>query len=299
MRPILFYLPGGVPVWSYGIMLGLSCVAGAHLAVYLAERSEIEAKKAWWFALIVIVCGILGGRFHELIVTGKFNLSEITKLQHSGRTAYGGFLAAILSAIVAARLLKVSFWRFADAAAPTMALGLGLTRIGCFLYGCDYGLISEDWGVRFPQGSPAWNDQHYHLKGPDGQPLIPLSATESLPVLPSQIISSLAGFALFGVLMKIWYRRPRKEGTVLLSFLFGYGLVRAGLEQLRSDLGRGEMLGLTTSTAIGLGSAAVAAAFLFVPALTALRGDAGEVVEPPPEEEEGGQEGQRTKGKQP
>ena len=44
MYPVLFTLPGGKDVFSYGVMLGLSCVIGAHLAVYLSRRSAIEEK---------------------------------------------------------------------------------------------------------------------------------------------------------------------------------------------------------------------------------------------------------------
>jgi len=88
MRPVLFEL-FGVPIFGYGIMLGLSCVLGAHLAVYLGERSGIPAKRMWWYCAVVILVGIVGGRVHELLVLGKLSFAELFRLQHSGRTAYG------------------------------------------------------------------------------------------------------------------------------------------------------------------------------------------------------------------
>ncbi len=275
MHPILFHLPGGVPVFGYGVMLGLSCVLGAHIAVHYGERSGIPARKSWWFVVAVIVIGILGGRFHELLVTGKLSWEAVSQVQHSGRTAYGGYLSATLAAAFLAPLLGISFWRIGDAVAPTLALGLGLTRIGCFLYGCDYGFQSDTWGVCFPKGplpggSPAWRD---HVEAG----LIPLTAAESLPVFPAQLLASATGFALFGLLLWLWYRRPRRDGTVILAFFLTYGLARAGLEQLRSDVGRGELLGLSTSTTIGLISAAVTGALLWLPPLARWRGEA-----PPP-----------------
>jgi phosphatidylglycerol:prolipoprotein diacylglycerol transferase len=278
MRPVLFYLPGDIPVYSYGIMLGLSCVLGAHLAVYLAERAGIDSKRAWWFMLTVIVCGIAGGRLHELWVQGKLFSSATLEVTHSGRTAYGGFLFGTLAGVLFARFTKMSFWRFADAVAPTLALGLGLTRIGCFLYGCDYGVRSDAWGVVFPPGSPASED---HVEAnllsvlPDG------SLPPSLPVLPAQLFASAVGFVLFGVLLWAWFRRPRREGSVFLLFAACYGVARAGLEALRSDEGRGELLGLSTSTTIGILTASLAVALMVVPALKALRAEAGEVLPPP------------------
>lgn len=276
MWPVLVQI-GELRLWTYGVCLGLSCVMGGHIAVYLAARSGIPERKAWAFAITVIAVGILGGRLHDVAINAPDLATffrEIVKLEHSGRTAYGAFLAGTLAALVAGPLLKVGFWRFADAAAPTMALGLGLTRIGCFGYGCDYGARSDGWwGVRFPRGSPAWGDQV------DAK-LIPPGAAESLPVLPLQLAESAVGFAIGGLCVWAWFRRPRREGSILLLFFFTYGLCRALLEVWRADSGRGTLLGLSTSTTIGLVSAATAA-LLASPALARLRPMAGPVLPPP------------------
>lgn len=282
MLPILFHLPGGIPIYSYGVALGLSCVLGAHLAVYLAARSGVQEKRAWWFALTVIVVGIVGGRVHDVAINSaslaEF-FAEITKLQHAGRTAYGAFLSASIAAVVTSRVLKVPFWRFADAAAPTMALGLGLTRVGCFLWGCDYGVRTEAWGVQFPAGSPAWQDQLDHG-------LITREASASLAVFPIQLVESAAGFAIGVFLLWVWFRRPRREGSAFLGFFATYGVIRALLEVWRADEGRGELAGMSTSMAIGLFTAGPALALVFVPALARLRPAAGEVLPPPAAEGE-------------
>ncbi|MCO5169357.1 MAG: prolipoprotein diacylglyceryl transferase [Planctomycetes bacterium] len=282
MMPVLFHLPGGIPIYSYGVALGLSCVLGAHLAVYLATRSGIEEKRAWWFAITVIVVGIVGGRVHDVAVNarsvGEF-MAKITEVQHAGRTAYGAFLSASIAAVFASRAYRVPFWRFADAVAPTMALGLGLTRVGCFLWGCDYGVHTEAWGVRFPAGSPPWQDQIE-------AGLLTTAAPTSLPVFPIQLVESAAGFAIGVGLLWLWFRRPRREGTVFLWFFASYGLVRALLEVWRADEGRGELAGMSTSMAIGLFTAGPALLLLLAPPLARLRGDSGEVLPAPTDEED-------------
>lgn len=265
MHPIL--IPGPLPIYSYGVFLGLSCVLGAHLAVWLCERGGVERARAWWFTLIVIAVGIVGGRVHDVIVNAR-PIAELFQLVHSGRTAYGAFLSATLAAVVASRLLAVPFWRFGDAAAPTMALGLALTRIGCFLAGCDYGVECEPpWGVRFPPTSPAWQDQG----------LVDLTQP-SRPVFPVQLLESVLSAGITAALLWLWHRRPRREGAVLLGFFALYGLVRAGMEQLRGDSGRGELAGLSTSTTIGLITAGVAAA-MYLPPLARLRPEAGPILD--------------------
>jgi phosphatidylglycerol:prolipoprotein diacylglycerol transferase len=280
MLPILFELPGGFPIYSYGVALGLSCVLGAHLAVYLATRCSIEERRAWWFALAVVVIGIVGGRVHDVVINaksvGEF-FTEIVKLQHAGRTAYGAFLSGCLAAIGASRVLRVPFWRMMDCIAPTGLLGLGLTRIGCFLWGCDYGVRTDEWGVRFPAGSPAWQDQL-------DAGLIDRAALTSLPVFPIQLVESVVGFVLGGFLLWLWFRRPRREGTVALSFFATYGVARAILEVYRADSGRGELAGMSTSMAIGVYTAGPALLAMFVPALARLRPEAGPVVDAPKDE---------------
>lgn len=293
MLPILFHLPGGIPIYSYGVALGLSCVLGAHLAVYLAARSGIEERRAWWFALTVIVVGIVGGRVHDVAINSdslsEF-FSEMTKLQHAGRTAYGAFLSASIAAVVTARALKVPFWRFADAVAPTMALGLGLTRIGCFLWGCDYGVRTDAWGVHFPAGSPAWQDQLDHG-------LITREATESLAVFPIQLVeSAFGGFAIGLFLLWAWFRRPRREGSVFLGFFALYGVVRALLEVWRADEGRGELAGMSTSMAIGLFTSLPAVLLIFVPQLARWRPEAGEILPPPGDDDASGEQQKKAGG---
>lgn len=280
MYPILIELPGGFQLYSYGVLLGLSCVMGGHLAVYLAQRAGVSYRQAWWFALSVIVVGLVGGRVHDVFVNtpGPFWRDpfeaafwhELGKLRHSGRTAYGAFLFAAAGGLGAAIALRVSFWRMADAVMPTVALGLGLTRVGCFLYGCDYGLRSDGLGVYFPAGSPAWTDQVE-------AGLLDRSAGVSLPVLPVQLVESAVGFGIGAFLLWMWFRRPRREGTVCLLFFFSYGLARSALELVRADEGRGELGGLSTSTTIGLVTAAVAAVLLWVPPLRRLRPEAGPI----------------------
>lgn len=276
MFPVIGHL-GPLTIYTYGLLLGISCAVGAHLAVYLAARANVPERRAWWFALAAVVTGIVGGRVHDVAVNAQ-SLSQffdqLLVLEHAGRTAYGAFVSATIGALVVGRLLKVSVWRFGDAVAPATMFGLGLTRIGCFAFGCDYGCRTDAWGVCFPKESPAWWDQ---VKA--GQ--LSETARESLPVLPIQLVESLAGFVIGAILLRAWFVRPRRVGTNFLLFFVLYGLVRALLEQWRADSGRGELLGLSTSTVIGLVTAGGGLALMFVPPLANLRPLEGPVLPPP------------------
>ncbi len=122
---------------------------------------------------------------------------------------------------------KLSFWKFADIAAPSVAIGIGIARIGCFLNGCCYGLISEKYGVEFPALNmpPAYLQQ---LK--DG--LIASGSSYTLPVIPTQLYSSLYAFLIFFILLGI-KKYKKYDGYLFLNFLVLYSISRFTIEFFR------------------------------------------------------------------
>ena len=77
----------------------------------------------------------------------------VFKVWRGGLAYYGGFIFASVFGILYARRHGMGKWRVADLAAPWIAFGLALTRVGCFLNGCCYGKVSHlPWAVHFPKG---------------------------------------------------------------------------------------------------------------------------------------------------
>jgi len=142
--------------------------------------------------------------------------------------------------------------RWADVAAPAVVLGTAITRVGCLLFGCDFGARSDlPWAIRFPHGSPAWNHHAYELH------LIDKNAAWSMPVHPTQIYESLVGLFLFALLM-VLRRYRRFSGQVFLGWVLGYGVLRSFIETFRDDEDRGlytvpgTSITLSTSQIIGI-----------------------------------------------
>jgi phosphatidylglycerol:prolipoprotein diacylglycerol transferase len=135
--------------------------------------------------------------------------------------------------------------KVADLCAPYIALGLGISRIGCFLNGCCFGKVSSvPWAVRFPMGSPAWESQHdAHLI---------LDRAAALPVHPTQLYLSLLDFVTFLVLAFWIRRRKRFDGQVFAWLLILKGVFRSFVEIWRDD-DRGVFFGwLSTSQIVSL-----------------------------------------------
>jgi len=292
MHPILFTIPGiNLPIYSYGVMLGVSLIVGWYVVLGLGKRDGLSRD---WMSSCYIwtaVFAILGARI-LYIVTNPNEFEDPMKIfqfREGGLVAYGGFLGGTFGSWWYARRHRknpaVSFLAWADAVVPSLATGLLFTRIGCLLYGCDFGgRIGEhapkwlraiaikfpNWATSFPNlakkyqggsgcsgplhGSPAWNwhVEHYGLS-PD--------AKWSFAVHPTQIYESIVGLTLFGVLLLVRWKARRFTGQLFLLFVMLYGIIRALLETVRDDPERGGLFSASTSQIIGVASALAAGWF--------------------------------------
>jgi phosphatidylglycerol:prolipoprotein diacylglycerol transferase len=121
-----------------------------------------------------------------------------------------------------------------------VAMGLFFGRIGCFLGGCCYGLVTDHpVGLSFPAWSPASEGQFREgLLSHPNQP--------SLPVHPTQLYEAV-GCLSIALVLSVWGpRHKRFDGQVGLLFLVLYAALRFLLEFLRAD-DRGLYLGVSTS----------------------------------------------------
>ncbi|MDZ4694331.1 MAG: prolipoprotein diacylglyceryl transferase [Deltaproteobacteria bacterium] len=238
-----------VPIFAYGVMLGLSLLAGWFLALKLAKQDGIGSEVAAQIYMWTAVWAIIGARI--LYIVANFSSFdhwyEALMLHKGGLVAYGGMIGGFLASWYGCWRRKIPLLKWADVSAPSVVLGTGITRIGCFLYGCDYGQRTDaGWGIAFPRDSAAWKDHLSHG-------WIASDAMWSQPVHPTQLYESAVGFALFGLLM--WIRKHRTfSGQTLLAWVMGYGILRPLIEILRDDDQRGSVGPLSTSQFIGVAS---------------------------------------------
>ena len=258
MYPILLHLPFGIPLYSYGLMLTVSVLGGRWLALRLAERSGIDRQVADRCALATLAGAVIGARLLFVVTNlNEFaNPLEFFAYWKGGVVAYGGFLGGLAGAIVYCRIHKISLLTWADCVAPSLCLGLAVTRVGCFLGGCDFGQPwNGAWAVRFPAGSPASIEQAQ-------LGLLSSARLESLPVHPTQLYESLAGIALLVLVLAV-RRRKLVAGHALAAFAMGYAVLRYLIEIVRADPGRGAVGPWSTSQFIAICTFVAAAVLLF------------------------------------
>jgi phosphatidylglycerol:prolipoprotein diacylglycerol transferase len=137
------------------------------------------------------------------------------------------------------------FWAMCDVAAPAVAIGAAVGRIGCFLNGCcDGAMCNLPWAVRFPAGSHAWVRQV-------NAGLLPPDAAVSLPVHPTQLYAGIAAFLVL-VLLLAYYPRQRRQGEIMALLMILYPVTRWPIEALRGDE-PALLAGMTLAQNISLG----------------------------------------------
>ena len=229
MYRILFTI-GSFPIYSYGVMIALAFITGILFAMKEAKRIGENPERILDISLYIILGALIGGRLGYVIFHLDYYLKNPIKIlyfRQGGLSFLGGFLIAFFLCWLYVKRTKISFWKFADIASPSIAMGIGIARIGCFLNGCCFGRVSENYGIKFPSlhMPPVYLQQ---LK--DG--LIASGSSCTLPVIPTQLYSSLYGFLIFFIIL--WMKKYKKyDGFLMLSFFILYSISRFTVEFFR------------------------------------------------------------------
>jgi phosphatidylglycerol:prolipoprotein diacylglycerol transferase len=178
---------------SYGVMLAIAFLIGILWAKKRAVKAGIPPELVIDLSFIVLIFSVVGSRlFYVIYHLDEFsnNILDIINPFHgdtvgiSGLSMMGGILLALVSAAIFFAVKKIRTWPLCDAMMPMFALGVGITRVGCFLNGCCYGLPAHDhFGLVFPPDSAAG----FHYPG--------------IPLIPTQLYSSLAGFVILIIVL--------------------------------------------------------------------------------------------------
>jgi phosphatidylglycerol:prolipoprotein diacylglycerol transferase len=143
-------------------------------------------------------------------------------LFRSGGVILGGIIAAAIVAVIYFRKYKLNAWKICDIAAPSIALGQAIGRIGCFLVGCCYGgTCSAGWAITFTDPVA-----HQHT----GVPL-------HVGLHPVQLYNSFSNFTIF-LLLTFLFTKRKFTGQIFLFYMLFYSVSRFTTEFFRGDISR-------------------------------------------------------------
>ena len=219
MHPILFKI-GGVEIFSWGTMMFLGAIAGFIAALFLSRKEKIATEDVLAIFGSAIFSALIGGRLFYVAVYWKEFLADplsIFMVSRGGFIMYGAALFCFLSIFCYAKYFKLNLSKLLDVGIVVIMLWVSIARIGCFLNGCCYGIVTKlPIGVQFPGIAGI---RH-----------------------PTQLYSSAAAFIIFLILLFV-ERRKRYSGEVFLAGAVLYALERFAIEFLR--FGPKAFLGLT------------------------------------------------------
>lgn len=255
------------------MLLGL--FAGYLLARWRAKRQRLPGRHIDNLGLILSVVGILGsivfGRLFYFQHLGDF-WDAFAIWRGGAKVFYGGVVFSVIAVMIYSLVMRLSLTRLGDVLTPSIALGLAIGRIGCFMAGCCWGDLCHDrfqvvatiqdtgrswqvqtvpfmsganWplAVRFPKDSHPFC-QHVSLG------LIDKTAESALPVHPVQLYEATLVLGLC-IMLNFLFRRRKRSGEVFLIFVMSYACIRFAIEFFRAD-NSPDYLGLTVSQVVAV-----------------------------------------------
>lgn len=214
---------------SYGLMIALGVLSSLWVLKGICLRTGRSYDAVVNLIMLMLFAGLVGARAWHVIEFwdqefAGHPIGDIFKLWSGGLVFHGGLIAALAVLPIWCRITKTSFLETADLLATILPLAHGFGRVGCFLFGCCYGIhLSEDspfacLQVTFPKWSGA-------------------AGAKGLPVLPTQLFEAVALFLFFLVLLRL--RRSvdqKRPGCLAGVYLLGAAVIRFAVEFLRNDM---------------------------------------------------------------
>jgi len=236
---------GPVTLQTFGICFAFGFLGAG---VLLGRRfTELGKPVDWAYEMIFagLIGGLIGSRLDFLIQNYDSVSDDLVGalFSGSGLVWFGGLVGGALGVMLWARWRGFLELRLFDVAAPALALGYAIGRVGCQLSGDgDYGEATDlPWGMAYPDGTESTLEE----------------------VHPTPVFETVAmGLAA----LVLWNLRDR----VPAGALFALYLVLAGVERFLIEFIRRNdavLAGLTPAQLISLAMAAAGALWL-----TRLRG---------------------------
>jgi phosphatidylglycerol:prolipoprotein diacylglycerol transferase len=225
----LFHI-GRFSISPFGVMLVFAFLASyAQLRWGMARLGVGTEEDASALVFAAGVGGIVGAKVYYALLVHDWHVL----FDRSGLVWYGGFVLGAAAVVVLMRRRRLPGWPMVDAAAPALAVGYAVGRIGCFLVGDDYGTpTSLPWGVAFKVGLPPTTAgdlrQTFHVAVP---PNVPDEAM--LRVHPTQLYETVLCLLIWA--FGLWLiRRRLPAGVAGLVVLCLLAVERFGIEFLRA-----------------------------------------------------------------
>ena len=224
----------GFEIAYYGMIIGLSVVAGILMASHIAKKTNQNPDIYYDLAIYAVIFSVIGARLYYVIFSWEYykdDLLSIFNLREGGLAIYGAVIAAVITVAVFCKIKKLSFGVLVDTAVPGLVLGQLMGRWGNFFNREAFGEYTDSlFAMQLPLDAVRSSDVTDMMRSN----IQVIDEISYIQVHPTFLYESLWNVGVLLVLL--WWRKYKKfDGEILLMYLFGYGVGRFWIEGLRTD----------------------------------------------------------------
>ncbi|MDF2865498.1 MAG: prolipoprotein diacylglyceryl transferase [Clostridia bacterium] len=153
-------------VSTYTILVSLSVILGiaSYLILSIIDKKRndnnkelVKSKNKYTIDIVIMALlgGFIGSKIPVIIENIDKILENVNNLKLfliSGKSIVGGLVGGYIAIRIYKKINNIEGMRFGNNIAPSVALGMGIGRIGCFLSGCCYGIKTNFLGINFGDG---------------------------------------------------------------------------------------------------------------------------------------------------
>jgi phosphatidylglycerol:prolipoprotein diacylglycerol transferase len=228
-HPIVHVHIGPLSISPHGVGIAVGFLLGARLMLPEANRKGIRDEQVYVVLTRAAIGAIVGARLAYVINhLGEYSsVWEALKIWHGGISLLGGFAGAILLALPKMKAERLSFWKTMDAAAPGMALGVIIGRIGDLIVADHLGKTTHFFlGYKCPP-----------LSVPTASPCNGTGQGVNIPgaiVHQTALYDFVSSILLLTLLLRL-RRKQHYDGFLIFVFAVWYGSMRIVEDFLRED----------------------------------------------------------------
>ncbi|MBD5255935.1 MAG: prolipoprotein diacylglyceryl transferase [Barnesiella sp.] len=209
----------------YGLMFAIGFLIGYEIVARMFRHEGAPERWLGWLLLWTMAGTIIGARLgHCFFYEWDFysaNPGEIVKVWKGGLASHGGAIGVILGVLCFSffSTKRSPLWTFDRLVVPIALVG-GLIRLGNLFNSEIFGGPTDlPWGMMFVR-SREWHQLY-----------------EGVACHPTQLYEAACYFALFGLLMWMYWKRnaEARPGLIFGTFLVGTFLSRFLIEFIKND----------------------------------------------------------------
>ena len=218
----VFISIGNINIYWYSVLIIIGIIIGYILVKKEAKRQNIDNKFLENLIFYMVIIGIIGARLYYVIFNYQNfdSLLSIFAIYEGGLAIYGGIIAAIIFIYFYSKKYKQNFLQLLDLFTPALILEQAIGRWGNFFNHEAYGgIVSYEFLTNLHL--PNFIIENMYING-----------NYHHPTFLYESIFCLIGFI---IMMVFRYKKNTKIGTLTITYLIYYGIIRFFIEGLRTD----------------------------------------------------------------